>query len=85
MKKSFRGSNFVPSKNGVNILILFLAFQRIGVRHTLDQLLPISSLLMGVDPTDDDSGSHSLKENNKSNSKFVSDFCHKLQKMFVKN
>lgn len=41
----------------------FSAFQRIGVRHTLDQLLPISSLLMGVDPTDDDSGSHSLKDN----------------------
>ena len=46
------------------------AFQRIGVRHKLDQLLPNSSILAPVDPADDDSGSHSLKE--KSNEGF---FC----------
>ena len=44
------------------------AFQRIGVRHKLDQLLPNSSILAPVDPADDDSGSHSLKE--KSNEGF---------------
>ena len=55
-------SQSLPSKFEIS------AFQRIGVRHKLDQLLPNSSILAPIDPADDDSGSHSLKE--KSNEGF---------------
>ena len=41
--------------------ILFLAFEKMKLKHSLDQLLASSALLPRSDQ-DDDSGSHSMKE-----------------------
>ena len=42
--------------------IIFLAFQRINLKHNLDQLIPQSKVLQS-EISDEDSGSHSMDSN----------------------
>ena len=42
--------------------MIFLAFQRINLKHNLDQLIPQSKVLQS-EISDEDSGSHSMDSN----------------------